>query len=97
MSYAAEVIADTSGNYAGNSLRFDTETEASDYVADLSRRWTLVTATRIVRSDDPVNRRIIDGVIYPLCSSCGGVGGRMRGNDPQTCDTCEGTGVRGLV
>lgn len=35
----------------------------------------------------------------PLCGFCGGQGGRMRGGDPQTeetCPVCDGTGVEGL-
>ena len=35
MSYAAEVIADNSGKFCGNSLRFATEHEAQEYVRDL--------------------------------------------------------------
>ena len=66
-SYAAEVIADSSGKWAGNGLRFATEREAEAYVADLARRWTLVTETRVVESDDPVNQRIHpDGDRHPV-------------------------------
>lgn len=55
-SYKAEVIADSSGTWAGNALRFATEAEAEDYVAGLASRWTLVTATRVIESGDPVTR-----------------------------------------
>lgn len=57
MSYKSEVIADDSGKWAGNGLRFETEAEAQAYVADLARRWTLVRETRVVESDDPVTNR----------------------------------------
>lgn len=61
MSYAAEVIADASGKFCGNAMRFATSEEAEVYVADLKARWILVTETRVVESDDPVNYRITDG------------------------------------
>lgn len=55
MSWKAEVIADTSGKWVGNMLRFATKTEAETYVADLARRWMAVCETRVVESDDPVD------------------------------------------
>ncbi len=55
MSYMAEVIADNSGKFVGNSLRFATKGEAQSYVSDLMWRWTSVRETRVVKSDDPVN------------------------------------------
>lgn len=54
MSYKVEVIADSSGTWAGNGLRFATEEEAAAYAVDLASRWTLVRETRVVPSDDPV-------------------------------------------
>jgi hypothetical protein len=61
MSFAAEVIADSSGKWTGNQCRFATREEAEGYVADLMSRWTLVTETRVVESGDPVNYRFIKG------------------------------------
>ena len=55
-SWKAEVIADNSGKWCSNALRFATKQEAEDYVLDLSWRWTLVRETRVVESDEPVNR-----------------------------------------
>ncbi len=60
-SFAPEVIADSSGKWVGNSLRFATEAEAASYVRDLSYRWLLVRDTRVVASEDPVNYKIVDG------------------------------------
>lgn len=54
MSYAAEVIADNSGKWRGNALRFATREAAEAYVLDLALRWTLVRDTRVVESEDPV-------------------------------------------
>jgi hypothetical protein len=63
MSYKPEVIADSSGQWTGNALRFATEGEAITYARDLMRRWTLVSDIRVVPSDDPVNQQITDGVM----------------------------------
>ena len=60
-SWAPEVIADSSGKWTGNALRFATAAEASAYVADLSSRWVLVRDVRVVPSADPVNTRWEDG------------------------------------
>lgn len=55
MSWKSEVIADSSGTWAGNACRFATEHEAKAYVHGLSMRWTAVRQTRVIESDDPVN------------------------------------------
>lgn len=54
MSYKAEVIADNSGKWVSNSLRFATEAEAERYVKDLAMRWMSVRDMRVVQCDDPV-------------------------------------------
>jgi hypothetical protein len=60
-SCAAEVVADSSGKFCGNGLRFATVQEAEAYARDLMRRWTLVTEWRVVPSDDPVNYQWVAG------------------------------------
>jgi hypothetical protein len=55
-SFAAEVIADNSGAWVGNGLRFATAEEAETYAKDLYSRWTAVKEWRVVPSVDPVNR-----------------------------------------
>jgi hypothetical protein len=65
-SFAAEVIADNSGKWCGNLLRFATREEAEQYVADLAWRWTLVRDTRVIESTDAVNSRIADGKLERL-------------------------------
>lgn len=60
MSWKPEVIADPDGKWCGNGLRFATKEEAEANVADLKRRWVLVTDTRVVESDDPVNYAWVD-------------------------------------
>jgi hypothetical protein len=54
-SYAAEVIADNTGEWVGNGLRFATRAEAEAYVLDVQWRWTAVRDTRVVESKDAVN------------------------------------------
>jgi hypothetical protein len=54
MSYKTEVIADGSGKWTGNSLRFASEDEAQCYVFDLAARWTSVRDTRVTEDEGPV-------------------------------------------
>lgn len=61
MSWKPEVIADDSGQWTGNALRFATKEEAEANVANLKARWMLVTDTRVVESDEPVNYKWADG------------------------------------
>ena len=56
-SFKAEVIADSSGQWTSNTLRFASQAEAEGYAANLYARWTAVRETRVVRSDDPVTSR----------------------------------------
>ena len=65
MSWKPEVIADSSGKWTGNGLRFETKAEAEANVRDLSWRWTAVRETRVVESDDPPNYRYVDGGLLP--------------------------------
>ena len=66
MSWKPEVIADSSGEWCGNSLRFATKEEAEANVFDLSMRWMLVRETRVVESTDPVNYVWADGKAAPV-------------------------------
>jgi hypothetical protein len=56
-SYRPEVIADSSGKWCPNGLRFATKAEAELNVDDLKSRWSLVRETRVVESDDEPNYR----------------------------------------
>lgn len=55
MPTSYKAIADNSGQWCGNALRFATRDEAEAYVADLAWRWTAVRDARVVECDDPVN------------------------------------------
>jgi len=55
-SFKAEVIADSSGEWVANGLRFATRDEAEAYAKDLFSRWILVKEWRVVPSSDPVSR-----------------------------------------
>ena len=63
--FQAEVIADSSGTWATNSLVFATHDEAEVYGRNLARRWYLVTDVRVVEVDKPANYRFIDGKLAP--------------------------------
>jgi hypothetical protein len=54
-SWAPEVIADSSGKWCGNNLRFATKEEAEANVRNLSWRWMLVRDTRVIGSPDEPN------------------------------------------
>lgn len=62
-SFKPEVIADSSGTWAGNALRFATREEAQASVNDLAARWMLVRETRVVESEDAPTHTLIDGVL----------------------------------
>lgn len=66
MSWKCEVIADSSGVWAGNALRFPTAREAEDNVSDLSMRWLAVRQTRVIESSEPANYRYLDGRLAPI-------------------------------
>jgi hypothetical protein len=68
MSFKPEVIADASGKWCGNALRFATREEAEANVRDVMMRWFAVRETRVVESDDPVNYRYLDGRLESLTS-----------------------------
>lgn len=68
-SYKPEVIADSSGKWCGNQLRFATREEAHNNVVDLMARWTAVREVRVVESDDPVTHRFVDGRSIPLADA----------------------------
>ncbi|MEY9493798.1 hypothetical protein [Bradyrhizobium elkanii] len=59
-SWAPEVIADSTGKWVGNAMRF-ARAEAEANVSALKNRWFAVIETRVVESDDPVNYRWVDG------------------------------------
>lgn len=66
MSWKPEVIADSTGNWIGNSLRFATREEAEANVSGLAARWFAVRATRVVESADPVNYRYVNDTLFPV-------------------------------
>lgn len=58
--YRVEVRADSSGEWAGNALRFDAPEEAEAYGVDLAGRWMLVRAARWV-DQETGNERVFYG------------------------------------
>lgn len=78
MSFKAEVIADSSGKWCGNALRFATAIEATAYASDLSTRWTAVRDKRVVESEDLVTARIVNNRL-------------QRWNETTRCGKCHTT------
>ncbi len=60
MSFKAEVKTYADPQWCPNGLAFETRHEASLYVARVAMRWTLVTDTRVVESEDPINAVQLD-------------------------------------
>lgn len=55
-SYKVEVIADNSGVWVSNGLRFKTMEDATAAGQDLFARWTLVREYRVVEDEEAPNR-----------------------------------------
>jgi hypothetical protein len=55
MSWKPEVIADSSGKWVGNALRFATKEEAEGNAKALAWKWVLVREWRVAESAEPVN------------------------------------------
>ena len=55
MSWKPEVIADETGKWISNQLRFATQKEAQENAYDLMMRWTAVRDCRATESDEPPN------------------------------------------
>jgi hypothetical protein len=68
MSFKPEVIADSSGKFCGNALRFATREEAEANVQDLMMRWFAVRETRVVESYDPGNYRWEEGKLVEIAT-----------------------------
>lgn len=67
-----EVVGEEGSWHHGNALRFATKTEAEQVVKNLEQRygrWMLVTRTRVVESQDPVNCRWEDNKLIVLETS----------------------------
>jgi len=61
VSWAPEVIADSSGKWYRNALRFATEAEALASAKELASRWYMVRSTRAAPAIERPNYRFIDG------------------------------------
>lgn len=66
MSYKPEVRTSKNGDWCGNGLAFATREEAEGNVQDLMQRWLLVTETRVVESDQPVNYKWQNGALVAV-------------------------------
>jgi hypothetical protein len=55
-SFKVEVIADNSGKWCGNGMRFHTPEQAEEHARDLRSRWLAVREWRVVPSEDAPNQ-----------------------------------------
>lgn len=55
VKYKIEVIADQTGQWTGNGLRFESYEEAQVYAIDLQARWTAVRDWRVVAEEVSVD------------------------------------------
>lgn len=62
MSYKIACKTRSDSEWAYNSVRFATETEAKDYGADLYSRWLGLDSYEIHPSDDAVNYAWLNGM-----------------------------------
>ena len=68
MKYKVEVIADSSGKWCANGLRFDTYEEGETYAKDLSWRWTGVREWRVVPAEEDAKDQPSSQPIQPVLS-----------------------------
>ena len=61
MSWRVEVRTEASRFWSDNRLRFATQQEAEHYAFDTHVRWPAITQTRVLESDQAVNRSYFYG------------------------------------
>lgn len=52
LPFRVQVIADNSGQWAGNGMRYATKEEAQDAARDLASRWLLVRRWRVMETGE---------------------------------------------
>lgn len=52
--FIVKVLADSSGVFVGNGLKFDTKENAEAYARDLFGRWTMVREWMVLEQTDAV-------------------------------------------
>ncbi len=63
MSFRPMIKTSGDSNFSGNALRFETKAEAEISAKDIYSRWMLAVEWGVEESDDPVNYKIVDGVM----------------------------------
>ena len=66
MSWKPEVIADSTGKWYDNALRFATREEAAASARELSMRWLAVRDWQATESSDPVTHRWVNSHLLEL-------------------------------
>jgi len=105
MKFKFQVIADNSGEWAGNATVYDTHAAAAAAAADLAMRWTLVRKWRVVpeKVSDETDRRRADIIaaverddMTGFCTACGDQAGPVEPDAREyRCESCGENAVYG--
>ena len=63
--FKVEVIADASGEWCGNGMRFHSRADAERYADDLASRWTAVREWRVVECEPKPEPQTLYGSLSP--------------------------------
>jgi hypothetical protein len=66
MSFKPEFQTLNDENYYPNNLAFETKEEAEASAQSTYSKWMLAAGWRVVESDQPVNYKIVDGVMHSV-------------------------------
>ena len=72
MNYRPEISTDGGKSFGQNAQVFATKDEAETMAKDIFGRWMAATDYRATETTDPVNYRIVNGVLSPVVDSEGG-------------------------
>lgn len=72
MNYRPEISTDGGKSFGQNAQVFATKDEAETMAKDIFGRWMAATDYRATETTDPVNYRIVNGVLSSVVDSEGG-------------------------
>ena len=99
MKFKIQVIADNSGEWAGNAKIYETHAAAAAAAADLAMRWTLVREWRVVPekvNEEDVIAAVERDDMTSFCTSCGDQAGPVEPDAHEyRCESCGENAVYG--
>ena len=66
MNYRPEISTDGGKSFGQNAQVFATKEEAQTMARDIFGRWMLATDYRATETEDPVNYKLVGGVLSPV-------------------------------